>query len=79
MADSQYGLEQDWYNIIPPPERTAYFHSMHVRLETTRTQKLGIGFGLELRKWGWQRANCRLVLIVADKLIGPDVLFKAIR
>ena len=43
-----------------------------------RTQKVHIGFGLESREWGWQRANSRLVLIITDKPCALEVLFKVI-
>ena len=65
-------------NITPHTERAAYFHPLHVRLETMTTQKLDIGYGLEPNEWGWQRENSRVVLIITDKLIVSKVLFKVI-
>ena len=79
LSNNQYGLKRKWCSIILPSERAAYFHPLHVRLEIMRTQKPHIGYGLKPCEWGWQRANSRLVLIIADKLIAPEVLFKVIR
>ena len=64
--------------LLPPRERAGYFHFLLVDVEIMRKRKLGFVFGLEPHVWGWQRANGRLVLIMMNKLLTPEVLSKGL-
>lgn len=63
---------------MPPTNEAAYFHGLRVHLQVIHW-KLLEGGHLKPEEWGWEIKDSRLIPIMSNKPVAPEMLLKVIR